>query len=93
LISTLVARQNFLTADSIDNVVLSVDFGQKIITPSRATRDQGTISNAFGAKKVLTIWAFYFAFADFEKTSVTIICVGASGRNVRLWVDEEDLVR
>ena len=93
IIVSIDTGSNFLTADSIDAVVLSVDLGRRIVRPARTALEVRTVSNALGARKSVTVGAFYFRFEDFEQLPLAIFCVQASGRTMKLWVEEEDLAR
>lgn len=93
IIVSIAPSPNFLAADSIENVVLLTDLGRRIVRPARTALETRTVSNALGAHKDVTVGAFYFRFEDFEQLPLAIVCVQASGRTLRLWVEEEDLAK
>jgi hypothetical protein len=93
IIVSIAPSANFLTADSVDNVVLLVDLGRRIVRPMRSALETRTVSNALGAQKSVTVGAFYFHFEDFEQLPLAIVCVEKSGRTLRLWIDQDDLAK
>jgi hypothetical protein len=93
IIVSIAPSANFLTADSVDAVVLLTDLGRRTVQPVRSAPETRTVSNALGAHKTVTVGAFYFRFEDFEQLPLAIVCVQASGRTLRLWIDEGDFPR
>jgi hypothetical protein len=93
ILVSIVPSPNFLKAESIENVVLSVGavgFPQTIVKPFRSELEKRTISNALGASKTVIAGAFHFHFSDFDRLPLSIVCVGPAS-TFTIFVSEGDL--
>jgi len=91
IIVSITTPDNFIKAESIESVVLSLA-DNTIIRPFKTALERRTVSNALGASKTVTVGAFHFRFTDFDKLPLTLICVGAATTE-RYTVGDLDLVR